>query len=191
MSVSVTPERGVDVRGLRQHRARLSGGRTWTLAGGDLLSLVIAYAITFVLSAHIAPLSPVSAPTWFLVLLVVGAVPTWLGIFTAYHLYDKDSPRIAGASFGDIRDLCHAMLAGPLVFLIVSQGADHLAGWWVYSAVEEFIFVGSALVIIPLVRGSIRSWVFPRVMSARRTVIVGGGREAALIYRKMQAHPEY
>src|SRR3954451_5734671 len=103
MSVSVTPERVVDARGLRQHRARLSGGRTWTLAGGDLLSLVIAYAITFVMSAHIAPLAPVSAPTWFLVLLLVAAVPTWLGIFTAYHLYDNDSQRIAVASFDEIR----------------------------------------------------------------------------------------
>jgi exopolysaccharide biosynthesis polyprenyl glycosylphosphotransferase len=192
MSVSVNSESLVGVQSrLRQRRGRLSGGRTWSLAAGDLLSLLVAYAITFAASTQIAPLPPVSAPTWFLVLIAVLAVPTWLGIFAAYHLYDNDSQRIVVASFDEVRDLFHAMLAGSLLFLILSQGVDHLAGWWVYSAVEEFIFVASALVLIPVVRGSIRSWVFPRVMSPRRTLIVGGGREAALIHRKLQAHPEY
>ena len=45
--------------------------------------------------------------------------------------------------------------------------------------------------LIPVARGSIRSWVFPRVMQPRRTLIVGSGDEALLVYRKIKAHPEY
>ena len=48
-----------------------------------------------------------------------------------------------------------------------------------------------ALVLVPVIRGSIRSWVFPRLMTPRRTLIVGSGDDALLVYRKIMAHPEY
>ena len=161
------------------------------LAAGDLVALVVAYVITFVTSEQIGPLPAVSAPSWFLALVAVAAVPVWLAIFTAYHLYDNDNQRIAVASFDEVRDIFHAMLAGSLAFLILSQGLRFSFGWWIYSAVEAFIFLGSALVLVPVIRGSIRSWVLPRVMKRRRTLIVGSGREARLVHRKLMAHPEY
>jgi exopolysaccharide biosynthesis polyprenyl glycosylphosphotransferase len=169
----------------------LRRGRTTMLAGGDLVALVVAYAITYVTSEQIGPLPAVSAPSWFLALVAVAAVPVWLAIFTAYHLYDNDNQRIAVASFDEVRDIFHAMLAGSLAFLIASQGLRYLFGWWIYSAVEAFIFLASALVLVPVVRGSMRSWVLPRVMKRRRTLIVGSGREARLVHRKLMAHPEY
>ncbi len=131
------------------------------------------------------------APSWFLALIALAAVPVCLAIFTAYHLYDNDNQRIAVASFDEVRDIFHAMLAGSLVFLILSQGLRYAFGWWIYSAVEAFILLAAALVLVPVVRGSMRSWVFPRVMKRRRTLIVGSGREAQLVYRKLMAHPEY
>ena len=133
---------------LTHARRRLGRGRTLILAAGDATSLVVAYVITLLISERIGPLPAVSAPGWFLALVGIAAVPIWLGIFTAYHLYDNDNQRISIASFDEVQGLFHAMLAGSLGFLILSQGASHLAGWWIYSAVEEFIFVGSALVLI-------------------------------------------
>src|SRR4029077_16879502 len=44
---------------------------------------------------------------------------------------------------------------------------------------------------VPIVRGSVRSWVFPRIMKPRRTLVVGSGEEANLVFRKLKAHPEY
>ncbi|MDX6491393.1 MAG: hypothetical protein QOD43_1638 [Gaiellaceae bacterium] len=172
-------------------RVGLERGRTWILAGGDLAALTVAYSATYVVAAQIAPLPPVSAPAWFLIGLAVVAVPAWIAVFTAYHLYDNDNLRISVASFDEVRDIFHAMLAGSLIFLVVSQGVRHLAGWWVYSAVEAALFLTSALVLVPVVRGSIRSWVFPRVMKPRRTLIIGSGPEAKLVHRKIEAHPEY
>jgi exopolysaccharide biosynthesis polyprenyl glycosylphosphotransferase len=169
----------------------LTRGRTTMLAAGDLVALVIAYVATYLASDQIAPLPPVSAPGWFLVCTAVAAAPVWLAIFTAYHLYDNDNQRIAVASFDEVRDIFHAMLAGSLAFLILSQGLRYLFGWWIYSAVEAFIFLGTALVLVPVIRGSLRSWVLPRVMRRRRTLIVGSGREAQLVHRKLMAHPEY
>jgi exopolysaccharide biosynthesis polyprenyl glycosylphosphotransferase len=189
--MTVTTDDTVAIPRLVDARQRLRRGRTLILAAGDASSLIVAYVITFLVSEQIGPLPAVSAPTWFLVLVGVTALPIWLGIFTAYHLYDNDNQRISVASFDEVQGLFHAMLAGSLGFLILSQGVSYLADWWIYSAVEEFVFVASALVLIPIVRGSIRSWVFPRVMKPRRTLIVGGGRDAQLVFRKLEAHPEY
>ena len=161
------------------------------LAGGDAGALVGAYAASFAVSEAIGPLPAVSAPGPLLLLLAIGVLPAWLAIFTAYHLYDNDSQRISAASFDEVRDVFHAMLAGSLVFLIVSQGLRFAFGWWIYTPVEAALFCASAIVLVPLVRGTIRSWVFPRLMEPRRALIVGTGDEARLVHRKLAAHPEY
>jgi exopolysaccharide biosynthesis polyprenyl glycosylphosphotransferase len=173
-----------------RRRARFSRGRTWFLAAGDVLALAGAWAVTFVVAEAIGPLPAVSAPLWLLLGIAVVAVPLWLALFTAYDLYDNDSLRISVSSIDEVRDVFHALLVGSLVFMIVSQGLRFAAGWWISSAVEAAIFATTAIFFVPLVRGSLRSWVFPRVMERRRTLIVGGA-EAELVQRKLERHPEY
>jgi exopolysaccharide biosynthesis polyprenyl glycosylphosphotransferase len=161
------------------------------LALADVTMLVIAYVATYAVADRIAPLPPVSAPSWFLLSVVVTAPLVWLGVFTAHNLYDNDSVRISVSSFDEVRDLFHALLVGSLGYLILSQAVDHFFGWWIYTPVETFLFLGASLVLVPTARGSIRSWLLPRIMQPRRTLIVGSGSEANLVYRKLQAHPEY
>jgi len=161
------------------------------LAAGDAAALVSAYALGFAVSEAIGPLPAVSAPPGLLAALAAAAVPVWLAIFTGYKLYENDSLRISVASFDEVRDVFHAMLAGSLVFLIVSQGLRFTFGWWVYTPVEAALFCSFALVLVPLVRGTLRSWVFPRVMEQRRALVVGTGDEARIVHRKLTAHPEY
>jgi exopolysaccharide biosynthesis polyprenyl glycosylphosphotransferase len=173
----------------RQHRLRR--GRTRILALSDLTMLALAYTASYLIADRIAPLPPVSGSAWFLGLVAVTAPFVWLTVFTANNLYDNDSLRISVSSFDETRQLFHAMLVGSLGYLLLSQGVDHFFGWWVYTPAEAFIFLGVALVLIPVARGSIRSWIFPRVMQPRRTLIVGSGDEALLVYRKIKAHPEY
>src|SRR4051812_13648155 len=158
-------------RGLRR-------GRTRILAAADLLMLGTAYPVTYAIADRIAPLPPASAPAWFLLLVAATAPVVWLGIFTSHNLYDNDSLRISVSSFDEVRDLFHAMLVGSLAYLILSQAVDHFSGWWIYTPVEAFIFLGVAIVLIPIARGSIRSWILPRIMYPRRTLIVGSGDEA-------------
>jgi exopolysaccharide biosynthesis polyprenyl glycosylphosphotransferase len=169
----------------------LHRGRTWMLAVGDVIALVAAYAASYAVAAKIAPLPPVSAPSWFLVLVAATAPIVWAGIFTAYHLYENDNLKISTSSFDEVRDLFHAILAGSLGYLIVSQAVRVSFGWWIYAPAEAVLFLSAALVTVPIVRGSVRSWVFPRIMKPRRTLIVGSGEEANLVFRKLKAHPEY
>ena len=172
-------------------RRLLKRGRTWMLIAGDLVALALAYAIAYLVSDQLGSLPPVSAPGWFLVLLLATAPLVWLAVFTGYHLYENDNLRISVSSFDEVRDLFHAMLAGSLAYLILSQGVDFFFDWWVYTAVEAALFLSGALVIVPIVRGSIRSWLLPRVMKPRRALVVGSGPEARLVQRKVEAHPEY
>ena len=172
-------------------RHRLRRGRTRILALSDLTMLAVAYTVSYLIADRIAPLPPVSGDAWFLAVVAVTAPFVWLAVFTANNLYDTDSLKISVSSFDETRDLFHAMLVGSLGYLLLSQGVDHFFGWWVYTPAEAFMFLGIALVLIPVARGSIRSWVFPRVMTPRRTLIVGTGAEALLVYRKITAHPEY
>jgi exopolysaccharide biosynthesis polyprenyl glycosylphosphotransferase len=173
----------------RQHLLRR--GRTRILALSDLTMLALAYTVSYLIADRIAPLPPVSGSSWFLGLVALTAPFVWLVVFTANDLYDNDSLRISVSSFDEVRDLFHAMLVGSLGYLLLSQGVDHFYDWWVYTPAEAFIFLAVALVLVPVARGSIRSWMFPRVMQPRRTLIVGTGDEAMLVYRKLKAHPEY
>jgi exopolysaccharide biosynthesis polyprenyl glycosylphosphotransferase len=173
---------------VRQHGLRR--GRTWVLAGADLVALTVAYLVTYTIASWIAP-PAISAPAPLLVALGVLAVPLWIAAFTAYHLYDHDSLRISVASVDEVEDLFHALLAGSLAVLLLAQALTRLEGWRIYSPVEAAIFLGAALVLVPLVRGSIRNWLFPRVMRRRRALIVGSGTEAKLVYEKLRLHREY
>ena len=174
-----------------QASGRLRRGRTWMLAGGDIAALTLAYALTYVASDQIGSLPPVAAPAWLLALLATLSVPAWLAIFTGYGLYKNDAVRISVASFDEVADVFHALLAGSLAFLVLDQGLRRLTGWWVYSALEATLFLAAAVVIVLLVRGSMRSWLLPRLMRPRRALVVGTGRDAADVERKLRAHPEY
>src|SRR5690349_17556366 len=179
------PVAGTEVPGVTAvARPRLHRGRTWMLAAGDAVALVVAYVVSYAIAATIAPLPPVSAAPWFLALVAVTAPFVWAGVFAAYHLYENDNLKISVASFVEVRDLFHALLAGSLGYLIVSQGIRVAFGWWIYAPAEAVLFLSGALVAVPIVRGSIRSWIFPRLMSPRRTLVVGSGEEALLVFRK-------
>ena len=169
----------------------LRRGRTWILALGDLVALTVAYVAAYIVADEIAPLPPVQADAWFLILVAVTAPFVWLGIFTSYHLYENDNLRISVSSFDEVRDLFHAILAGSLGYLILSQGVRVLFDWWVSAPAEAVLFLAAGLITVPIMRGSIRSWIFPKIMKPRRTLIVGSGEEALLVFRKIKTHPEY
>ena len=169
----------------------LRRGRTWILALGDLVALTVAYVAAYIVADEIAPLPPVQADAWFLILVAVTAPFVWLGIFTSYHLYENDNLRISVSSFDEVRDLFHAILAGSLGYLILSQGVRVLFDWWVSAPAEAVLFLAAGLITVPIMRGSIRSWIFPKIMKPKRTLIVGSGEEALLVFRKIKTHPEY
>lgn len=189
--MSTVVETGVEPRRAQRAGGRgLARGRSRMLAATDSAALVAAYAGTYVAANLIAPPAVIAPGTTLLVLGVL-ALPTWLAIFAAYRLYDNDGKRITVSSFDEVGDVFHALTAGSLAYLLLSQVLRRLFDWQIFSAVEALLFVMASFVLVPLGRGALRSWVFPRVMRPRRALLVGAGRDAALVHRKLAAHPEY
>jgi exopolysaccharide biosynthesis polyprenyl glycosylphosphotransferase len=162
----------------------------WILGACDLAGLACALALTFAVVGS-ADSASVGAPTPFVIGLAALCGPLWLILFTAYRLYDQENRRLTTASFDELRDLFHALLAGSLLFLLLEQLVIATSDWPFVSVVQVAVFVPTALVLLALARGAARSWVFPRIMRPRRTLIVGSGPEAELVSRKLETHPEY
>jgi exopolysaccharide biosynthesis polyprenyl glycosylphosphotransferase len=171
-------------------RGRLVGGRTWILASGDLFALSLSLGVTVFASILVGSWQ-IHAPAALLVVLGVVAGPAWLTLFTAYRLYEHDTRRVTTASFDEMRDIFHALLVGCLLLLLLEQVIKAVSGWSFISPVDAGIFVLTALALMSLARGALRSWVFPTLMCPRRALIVGEGPEAELVRRKLATHPEY
>jgi exopolysaccharide biosynthesis polyprenyl glycosylphosphotransferase len=187
--IAVAPEPAT-ASGRVKQRGNLSRGRTWILLGADCVALAAAIALTYGMAEAIAPPALI-APLWLVVTLAALALPAWIGLFTVYNLYERQGRSISLATFDELGDLFHALLAGSLIFLILSQVLRRVMGAEVFFPVEAAIFLATALPLVLLLRGSVRSWVFPTVMQPRRTLIVGAGDVGQVVERKIRSHPEY
>ncbi len=169
---------------------RRTRGRAMLLAAGDLVGLVVAYALMRVLTDTLVS-STTDVPLWAGIGLAVVAVPAWVALFAAYGLYDTDQRRIAVTSFDEATPVFHALLVGSLGFLVMDQMLRRVSDWRVSSAVQAAVFVGLALAAVIFARGALRSWVFPRIFSRRRALVVGAGQDAEFFQRVIAAHPEF
>ena len=177
-------------RSASRRAGALSRGRTWILIGADALALVIALAITYAVADAVAPPALI-APTWLVIVVAALVLPVWITIFTAYNLYERQARSISLATFDEVGDLFHALLAGSLLFLLASQVMRRVGGVEIVFPVEAAMFLATALPLVLLLRGTVRSWVFPAVMHPRRTLIVGAGDVGQVVERKIRSHPEY
>ena len=173
-----------------QEPKSLPRGRTWILIVADMVAIAAALAITYSVAEAVASPS-IIAPTWLTLLLAVLVLPVWVAIFTAYNLYERQNRSISLATFDEVGELFHALIAGSLFFLILSQVLRRVMEAEVFFPVEAAMFLATALPLVLLTRGSVRSWLLPAIMQPRRTLIVGTGDVAQMVERKISAHPEY
>jgi exopolysaccharide biosynthesis polyprenyl glycosylphosphotransferase len=90
-----------------------------------------------------------------------------------------------------VSTLFNALMAGSLLLLVVGQGLKKGFDIFIYSPLEALFFLSFAVVLVPSLRGVVRTWLLPNVMRPRRTLIVGAGVTGRLLERKLAAHPEY
>jgi exopolysaccharide biosynthesis polyprenyl glycosylphosphotransferase len=168
----------------------LPRGRTWILIAADMVALAVALAITYAV-AEAAAAPSIIAPTWLIVVLAIIVLPVWVAIFTAYNLYERQNRSISLATFDEVGELFHALVAGSLFFLVLSQVLRRVMGAEVFFAVEAAMFLAAALPLVLLTRGSVRSWLLPTIMHPRRALILGTGEVGQMVERKISSHPEY
>ena len=160
-----------------RRRGGFSRGRVRSLIVADLVAILLSLAGTYVLAEQIGP-PAVIAPTW---LLVAAGAGDHAGVArrssATYRLYEGQSRAIARKSFDEVSTLFNALLAGSLLLLVVGQGLKKGFDIFVYSPLEALIFLGLAVVLVPTLRGVVRTWLLPNVMRPRRTLIVGAGAD--------------
>jgi exopolysaccharide biosynthesis polyprenyl glycosylphosphotransferase len=113
-------------------------------------------------------------------------LPLWLGLFKLYGLYDRDAKRISHSTIDDLPHLVHALVLGSLGLWLFTKLAlpDRL------ELAQGMAFFFGVLALILIGRTAVRSAVAPRI--ARDTVLlIGGGRMAEVLLRKIRTHPEY
>ena len=154
------------------------------------MAILISLAATYVLAEQIGP-PAVIGPTWLFVALVPVITVGWLALFGTYRLYEGQSRAIARKSFDEVSTLFNALMAGSLLLLVVNQGLKKGFDIFLYSPLEALFFLSFAIVLVPTLRGVVRTWLLPNMMRPRRTLIVGAGATGRLLERKIATHPEY
>jgi lipopolysaccharide/colanic/teichoic acid biosynthesis glycosyltransferase len=166
----------------RTENGSLPRGRGWILAAVDLLALCCAYVVARVVVDHPGP--PFRLATASFLVVALSAAPAWLAVLAAYRLYDHDRRSVAAASVAEARALFHALLTGSFAFLALAQVVPALHVW-LPSPLETGLFVVGAVALIAGGRSLLRTFVFPRVMRPRRTLIVGSGRVALAAHERL------
>jgi exopolysaccharide biosynthesis polyprenyl glycosylphosphotransferase len=147
-------------------------------------------ALAFWIADLMASPSIVAEPLAAAALLACGWLG-WVALFAAYGLYERATRTIVPTSLDELGLLFHALLCGNLAFLLAAQVLVRVADIKIYTPVESVLLLACAMVFVPAGRVAVRAWVLPRMMRPRRTLIVGAGKEAVRLARKVGAHAEY
>jgi exopolysaccharide biosynthesis polyprenyl glycosylphosphotransferase len=172
------PDAGSVLYAANVETPRRDSMRRRTLAAADVLALVGAYGVLWLL----AP--PPNSVSHDLVLLV--ALPLWVVLNKSLRLYDRDANVVHQSTLNELPKLFHslslgaslAFLLGPLVPGVTIHRAQVIV-WWL-----------AALALTPALRFCARELVRRRT-APERVLLVGAGQVAALVGRKITSHPEY
>lgn len=156
--------------------ARRDTVRRRALAVSDVFALALAYLAA-------AALSPEAYALDRLVLL--GALPLWVLLNKLLGLYDTDANLIHKSTLNELPRIAQSILLGTgFIFLLAPLAGVPL------SRTATIAFIGLATVLNVALRYVVRQS-FQRRLSPERCLIVGSGRVAELVARKIENHPEY
>jgi exopolysaccharide biosynthesis polyprenyl glycosylphosphotransferase len=159
----------------RAYRARDAAVRR-ALAAADVLAIVSASLV----------LAGSAGVTWGEVGWVLAALPAWMLVFHAYHLYDDDVRRFNRGVMRDAPHVVHAALTGAILFWLYARvtplPAPGVEGLLALAAGTA----GAMLVLRIAARRLVRAALGPE-----RVVILGDSVSIPLLARKLQGHAEY
>ena len=164
--------------------------RAWiirrALLVADLAGLAIAFAVAQLAfgrhDAAVDRLSAVGEAGMFVLTL-----PMWVAAANLYGLYDRDQERADHSTADDVSAIFHLVTMVTFLFLL---------GTWVTgladpSATKLMAFWAIAILAVPLARACARGLCRRSSLYVQKTVIVGSGKVAQLVARKLLRHPEF
>ena len=158
--------------------SRRDSVRRRLLAIADVLGLAAAFGLAWLLTPPDAELSD-------RLVLALG-LPAWVLLNKLMGLYDRDANLIHKSTLDELPRIALSVVLGTaLVYLAVPALADFQPG-----RPQTLVFIASALLLVPSLRGLARSWVVHH-FEPERCIIVGTGFVADLVARKIAGHPEH
>jgi exopolysaccharide biosynthesis polyprenyl glycosylphosphotransferase len=168
----------IDIPGEFGGQSRRDSIRRRLLALADLVGLAATYVLMWALVPPDAAFSDRLA--------LVGMLPVWVFVNKLLGLYDRDANLIHKSTLDELPKLALSIVLGSALMVLATPS---LLGFE-FGRAQALVFVLLALVLVPTLRGAVRSWVVRRY-ERERCVIVGSGLVADLVARKLAVHPEY
>jgi exopolysaccharide biosynthesis polyprenyl glycosylphosphotransferase len=152
-----------------RHGARDSAVRR-LLVIADALAVTAALALALLVISH--------RPAGFAWSLVV--LPSWIVVFKAYGLYDRDLKRMSHRTVDDLPWIFHAVLIGSLLLLIAYRFLP-VGGVWLGPL---GVFAVLAICLVTALRALARRAAVA-VLGPEPVVLVGDGKEMSALQRKL------
>jgi len=145
--------------------------RRWALAGADAAAVATAIGVA-------AEYGRVDSQNWIWAAL---AIPVWILVAKINSLYDQDHRRISHSTSDEIPALIATAAISLIIVKIFSE---------VFTSTElpSSVLITIGVVAVPLailLRVLVRS-LYVRVAERQRTVLLGSGAKAALVFRRLQ-----
>jgi exopolysaccharide biosynthesis polyprenyl glycosylphosphotransferase len=155
------------------------------LLGADLIGLLSA----FLLALAVGPSSSIGdrVDVRLELALFITSLPLWVLLARAHSLYDRDEERSDHSTVDDIFGVFQVVTIGTWSFLAIT----HLTGLPHPPLPRLVIFWLTAVVLVPLLRATIRIAGRRHPAYVQNVIIVGSGDVAQLLEGKIRQHPEY
>jgi len=158
---------------------RRDSWRRRSLALADVLGLVLAWAIMWVVAP---PPTPITDD-----LLLAPVLPLWIVMNKVLGLYDRDASLVHRSTLNELPKLLHSLslgaallyLVGPLLLPSLDLLREQVVVWWLL-----------AMALSPVLRHGARLAV-QRGFDAEHVLIIGSGQVASAVAEKIGKHPEY
>ena len=145
--------------------------RRWALALADIGAVGIAVVVA-------TEFGRVDSANWLWAIL---AIPVWILVAKISSLYDQDHRRISHTTSEEIP----ALVASAAITLVAVKLLSE-----VFSSAElpssVLVTIGVVAVTLAILFRSLARHVYKRVAERERTVLVGSGDKAALVFRRLQ-----
>ena len=172
-------------RGVRRSAARASLVRR-TLVAADVLALVFAFAVEFVIfgsrSTSTNELTSTAEIAFF-----AATVPCWVLLAKLYGLYDSDERHPGHSSVDEVLPIVTLITVGSWIFYL-GASISHFAQPY---APKMLTFWVVAIVAVIVARVAARAFYRRRPAYLQNLVVVGAGDVGRLLARKLEDHPEY
>ena len=193
---TVTNTPALDAEQVLEPRPTTAGRRSRRREGllvalvADLIAVLVALGSALALTANL--FTDQRTETGRLALGIVVLSGIWLGLLATYGSYDRRRMRISSRGLDDrLKVVAPPLIVGGLVVLLAHAPLTAAFGPGLVEPATVGAFLALAAVLVPLARVCIQNVEALGVARPERTLVVGSGPVARIVFQKLRHHRAY